>query len=338
MSSDFLRLARGQPLLSRTSAMVFPPLPAPSITSVTPNNGADTGGTSVLVAGLNFRTGATVSFGGTPATGVNVLGSMLLSCNTPAHAVGAVTVSVTNPDGQSGILANAFTYTSAFTPADLTLSGYWKASYSGSPWVGTASAGASGGRNLTEATNAPSVGSAVNGLTPAHFGGSNSKLGGAAVSTYMTVAAYGGWVLLNVPSISTNSAFPSLYDNVTIWSNGAFGGLVLRSNNTVTLFHFDGGQKNVAASFTTGTWQLVQWKFDGSNLKIRVNGGAWQTTPGVGNSADTTSTFYLSQRYDGTSDLSADVLEVGLFASAQSDANDDNVLSYDRTHYALALT
>lgn len=113
MSSDFLRLARGQPLLSRTSAMVFPPLPAPSITSVTPSNGADTGGTSVLVAGLNFRTGATVSFGGTPATGVNVLGSMLLSCNTPAHAVGAVTVSVTNPDGQSGILANAFTYTSA---------------------------------------------------------------------------------------------------------------------------------------------------------------------------------------------------------------------------------
>ena len=33
------------------------------------------------------------------------------TCTTPAHTAGAVTVTVTGPDGQAGSLASAFTYT-----------------------------------------------------------------------------------------------------------------------------------------------------------------------------------------------------------------------------------
>jgi hypothetical protein len=77
---------------------------------VTPSSGATSGGTSVTVSGSNFVAGATVTFGGTAATAVTLVNATTLTATTPAHAPGAVTVVVTNPNAQSGTLANAFTY------------------------------------------------------------------------------------------------------------------------------------------------------------------------------------------------------------------------------------
>jgi hypothetical protein len=71
------------------------------------------GGTGVTITGTNFVTGATVTFGGTAATNVAVTNSTTITATTPAHAAGAVTVTVTNPDTQSGSLANGFTYNAA---------------------------------------------------------------------------------------------------------------------------------------------------------------------------------------------------------------------------------
>src|SRR4029078_6921707 len=46
------------------SCYQFTPPPPPAITSVSPNSGTSTGGTSVTIAGTGFSTGATASFGG----------------------------------------------------------------------------------------------------------------------------------------------------------------------------------------------------------------------------------------------------------------------------------
>ena len=86
--------------------------PAPTVTSVSPNNGSTTGGTAVTITGTNFAAGATVTFGGTAATNVVVVNSTTITATTPAHAAGAVTVTVT-VNGQSGSLVNGFTYTAA---------------------------------------------------------------------------------------------------------------------------------------------------------------------------------------------------------------------------------
>ena len=83
----------------------------PTVASVSPNNGPTGGGTAVTIAGTNFAAGATVTFGGTAATNVVVVNSTSITATTPAHAVGAVTVTVTNPGGLNGSLANGFTYT-----------------------------------------------------------------------------------------------------------------------------------------------------------------------------------------------------------------------------------
>lgn len=89
---------------------------SPTVSGVSPSSGPIAGGTAVTVAGTNFVSGATVSFGGTAATGVSFVSSTQLRATTPAHAAGAVSVAVTNPDGGSATLASAFTYATATSP------------------------------------------------------------------------------------------------------------------------------------------------------------------------------------------------------------------------------
>jgi hypothetical protein len=81
----------------------------PTVSSVSPNTGSTSGGTSVTITGSNFATGATVTFGGAAATNVVVVNSTTITATTPAGTAGAVTVTVT-VSGQSGSLTNGFTY------------------------------------------------------------------------------------------------------------------------------------------------------------------------------------------------------------------------------------
>ncbi len=87
--------------------------PAPTVGSISPNTGPSNGGTPVTISGTGFLAGASVSLGGTAASGVTVLSSTSISAVTPAHTVGAVNVVVTNSDGQSGTLTNGYTYTTS---------------------------------------------------------------------------------------------------------------------------------------------------------------------------------------------------------------------------------
>jgi hypothetical protein len=83
---------------------------APTVKSVSPNNGGLAGGTAVTITGTNFASGATVTFGGSPANNVVVTNGTTITATTPADAAGAVTVTVT-VNGQTGSLTNGFTYT-----------------------------------------------------------------------------------------------------------------------------------------------------------------------------------------------------------------------------------
>lgn len=88
---------------------------APTVTAISPNSGSTSGGTSVTITGTGFLSGATVSIGGTAATGVSVVSSTSITATTPAHTAGTVDVVVTNTDSQNGTLSNGFTYTASET-------------------------------------------------------------------------------------------------------------------------------------------------------------------------------------------------------------------------------
>lgn len=82
----------------------------PIVTSISPTSGPLAGNTAVTINGTNFVGGATVTFGGVPAT-TTFDSDKKLTALTPAGAsVGAVTVTVTNPGGKASTLNNAFTY------------------------------------------------------------------------------------------------------------------------------------------------------------------------------------------------------------------------------------
>jgi len=96
------------------------PDPAPTVSSVSPTAGALAGGTSLSVTGTNFLSGATAAVGGTACTSPNVINSTSLSCTLPAKSAGTYAVAVTNSDGQSGSLSNAYTYQAAPTVSSVS--------------------------------------------------------------------------------------------------------------------------------------------------------------------------------------------------------------------------
>jgi subtilase family serine protease len=95
-----------------TSDVFVVTLPAPGITGLAPVNGLAGGGTGVTISGANFAVGGTVAviFGAAAAANVTVVNESTITCATPANPAGAVTVTVTNPDGQSAALPDGFTY------------------------------------------------------------------------------------------------------------------------------------------------------------------------------------------------------------------------------------
>ncbi len=87
-------------------------LPAPTVSSISPNGGSLAGGTAVAIAGTNFVAPATVTIGGTTATGVVVTGPTTITATTSAHAAGVVDV-VVQTNTMTATLTNGYFY---FTP------------------------------------------------------------------------------------------------------------------------------------------------------------------------------------------------------------------------------
>jgi hypothetical protein len=89
------------------------------LTSVDPSTGPISGGTAVALTGTGFVTGATVTFGGTPAKDIKVTSTKIDSV-TPPHDAGKVDVEVRNPDGGTAKMAAAFEYLGPLALATIT--------------------------------------------------------------------------------------------------------------------------------------------------------------------------------------------------------------------------
>ncbi|MEH7076666.1 S8 family serine peptidase [Neobacillus drentensis] len=83
-----------------------------TITSVSPAEGLETGGTKVVITGSNFKQGASVLFGQAVASNVVVESENKITAETPAHYPAKVDVTVNNPDGTTGAILGGYTYIS----------------------------------------------------------------------------------------------------------------------------------------------------------------------------------------------------------------------------------
>jgi hypothetical protein len=215
-----------------------------------------------------------------------------------------------------------------------------RSAYSGSPWAGTASAGASGSQSLTEATNPPTSSSGPAGNI-ADFDGTNDKLGtGAATSNIYTTTAQYGWALIKVDAINTNDANFALNDPITMTSGTAQWAVILRDaagTRTVEHWLFTGAvNRSAVTSISLAAWTLVQWKQNGTTISIRTNSNAW-----VDNTGGTVNSLAANlevgnggaggQFYDGQ------IAELGMTEVALTNGNFDTVVAYVNQRYGLSL-
>lgn len=202
--------------LSLVNGSITVPVAAPTVTQIAPPNGPATGGTTVTITGTGFQTGATVAIGGVAATGVSVGSSTSITSTTGAHAAGAASVVVTNPDSQSGTLTNGFTYTSVSSgSADLSISKL----ASPSP----VSVGATLTYTLTVTNSGPDTATGVTATDPLPAGVAYVS----ATSTQGTCSINGSTVAATIGSMGTGSSV-----TVTITTTATTAGQVA---NTATV-------------------------------------------------------------------------------------------------------
>lgn len=228
-----------------------------------------------------------------------------------------------------------------FDPATLALTGWWRASYAGSPWVPTASAGTSGANgNLTEATNPPATGAAVNGLTSADFDGAASRLGNASTMATLFDADGSLAVLFYADTATADSGatnpytLPQLLGSADDYICLAFGSGGVRFGFYATAY---GTWESAAVTAATGAWHLAQAKFDGANYSVRVDSGAWTTTAHAYSPDLGAGPLIMGRNGGGTVFFDGRILEAFTSDAALADADFNSIKSYVNSRYALSL-
>lgn len=229
----------------------------------------------------------------------------------------------------------------AYDPASESLAGWWRASYSGSPWAGTASAGSSGSYNLTEATNPPQTGTAVNGYTPAKWDRdvANHVLSNATAvkNNFMTTTAFTAIALVNPAGLGADDASPFAEQAVVLDTEG-YWSLNLTTSGTRVYSYGSAAHASPYTAVSTSAWSMIVGKLDGGFLYSKVNSGSWSAgTAAAASTITGTATLAAGRNYANNQFLKSSVLEIMLATSALSDGTLDNIRGYFNTRYSLAL-
>jgi len=293
-------------------------LPAPIVSLINPASGTQGQTLSVVIAGSNFQNGAACSFGS---------GITINSCtvNSPAQITSAITiigsaatglrgVTVTNPGGQFATLANAFTVSAAplLSPP--------RATYSFNAGTGLTAADLSGNGNNGTLQNgvawtAGKYGSALS------FDGINDFVrvpdsSSLDVGSSGTIAA---WIRLDALN-RRNSVLAK--GSVNSRSATNYGLEVTDTNRFFCILGGGSSSRTLTSSstVTTGTFYHVACVWNGTQLRLYINGVlnasvAQNLTPAVN-----TSPLYIGQ-FSGNVDRMRGVIdEVRIYGRALSQA------------------
>jgi PKD repeat protein len=210
----------------------------PNVTAISPVSGPTTAGTRVTLTGNGFTGATAVMFGTTAGTSMTVNSSTRITVTAPAHAAGAVYVTVITPGGTSATnaSANRFTYmarpnVTAISPVSGPTTAGTRVTLTGNGFTGATAVmfGTTAGTSMTVNSS-----TRITVTAPAH----------AAGAVYVTVTTPGGTSATgtanrytymarpNVTAISPSSGPAAGGTRVTLTGNGFTGATAVRFGTT----------------------------------------------------------------------------------------------------------
>jgi len=231
---------------------------------------------------------------------------------------------------------HAFSSRRSYNPAALSLTGWWQGSFSGSPWTGSSSAGASSGREYIEATNPPATGASLNGFTSANFDGTNDILTNATLTSddWFTPSAGSIWILFK----SNNAIADDGFNNPTLIADtGAYFSISFSDLGTTFAIYdvISFSHKILTVSTTVSSWHLAQLKWDGVNMYVRVDNTSW-TSLACGDSGGAASLRMGVSCFD-VAYFNGDIMDIGFTNTTLSDADFNNIVIYVNNRYGLSI-
>lgn len=221
-------------------------------------------------------------------------------------------------------------------PATLSLTGWWRANYGGTPWLGTPSLGTSATNPLAAPSGGatPTIGLPLNGLVGADFDGSvDNFVAGASATTFFAVGGGTASILFNADSAAAPGAIGS---NACMFSDtGVFVGLEFTTSG-LRAFTWPGAYQSVTIACAINGWHLVQMKWNGSTLRLRVDSGSWSSTAS-GNISSLANGFRFGMNGSQTKFFDGIMQEIIVTNTALADATMDDIKAYTNARYGLSL-
>lgn len=269
--------------------------------------------------------------------------------------IGAAATLSTPSDGWDGDLASVIIVNADLTGSDFTnlykwaqqsyglfdvstlsLSGWWRGSFSASPWSGVTSAGASGGRDLSEGTNPPSAGTAVNGFTPADFDGTNDIISSAVQMTSFVGSSGGIAILFKADSASAPQS--EAYADTCLMSDAGGAPICFAINTSglrATVYDGVSWKKTTAITCSFGEWHWGFMWWDGSNLYCQLDNGTIQSIALAGTVTPDGSVMRLGTNYSAASFYDGQILDVKMKNGVWTEAERTLIIKESNARYGV---
>lgn len=222
-----------------------------------------------------------------------------------------------------------------YDPAVLSLTGWWRADYSGAPWAGTASAGSSDLFEMAAGSASPTTGTAQNGYVPADYNGSTQYLNSATASTSFVGSAAGTIIALFKADATPPAIDAQPYNDPPIIGDDAGNMGLTFTSSGVTAFTYVGSYVTKTVACTDSAWHLVMMRWNSTNLGVTLDSAADDT---VACAAIThAGNLATGVNYSAAAFYAGLVLELMTIDSALSDGDYANIKSYVNSRYNLAL-
>ncbi len=314
--------------------------PEPLVSGVCDATGDSAGGVAVRVLGRGFTGTTGVLFGTTAATSVVVVSDYEVTCVTPAHAVGAVSVTLTTPGGSYSAPA-AYTFTSAAFAgiASLPLS-LWLRDYAGLTWASLASASPGTSGEASHVVNTSGVSDPVAGTLNGH---PTAIFNGTTDYTPVQCGFYG--IVRPVIHFQILVKFNSLQadaggvNNPGIFADAASYCQFTVSAGGAQFIMYDGPSATYISSATqpivAGQWYLLRGGWDG--LKVYLTADSASYPSGVSCTNTSWTTVRLGTNYATATFADMELAEFIVSGTWLTPAEEAGIRAELNARYALSL-